>query len=173
MLDLKVGTRRNVFGSVLESIMGGTSSAANGTGLVGDALLEAVSEVVECAVQEAVLSGRALLPACKAIIMGVVRGSGAKKEAGLQLLAHAAKIVVHHTADLGGNLTTATKGLVLGAIASARYLDVDIARAASTTAQGALEGAGDGSSVSVARILAALKDPIAGRRLALPLPRTP
>jgi len=173
MLDLKVGLSRDVFGSTLESIAGGTSSAANGTGLVGDALLEAVSEVVKSVVREAVLSGRALLPTCKAIIMGVARGSGAKGEAGLQLLAHVAKIVVHHTADLGGNLTTATKGLILGAIASAKDLDVGFATAASTTAQGALEGAGDSSSVSVARILAALKDPAVGTRIALPLPLMP
>lgn len=170
MLDPKVGLSRDDFGNRLESIAGGTSSAANGTGLVGEALLEAVSEVVKSVVRETVLSGRALLPACKAIIMGVARGSGAKREAGLQLLAHAARVVVRQTADLGGNLTTATKGLVLGAIASAKDLDVGFATAASTTAQGALEGAGNASSVSVARILAALKDPIGGSRIALRLP---
>jgi len=172
-MHLNVGTRRNVFGSILESIAGGISSAANGTGLVGNPLLEAVSEVVKSAVREAVQSGRALLPSCKAIIMGVVRGSGAKREAGLQLLAHAARTVIHHTADTGGNLTTATKGLVLGAIASARDLDVSFATAASAAAQGALEGAGDRSSVTVAGILAALKDPIGEDRIALPVPYAP
>jgi len=59
--------------------------------------------------------------------MGLVRGSGATKAAALQILSHAARIIIRHTADRNGNLATG----------SARMMGVEIAQAASTGAQGA------------------------------------
>src|SRR5205823_5826457 len=106
----------------------------------------------------------------KAIMMGVVRGTGLTSEAALQILSHAAKIVIRQTADRNGNLAVAIKGIVLGAIASARPMGVETAKAASTAAQGALEGAAEAGSVTVERVLGALKEPIGGNKVVLPAP---
>ncbi len=57
--------------------------------------------------------------------------------------------------------------VVLGAIASAKAMGVDSAKAATTAAQGALEGAKEAGSVTLERVLAALKEPIGGSKVAL------
>ena len=159
---------RDVFATVLKTVTSGITSAAKGTEPAGAALLGAVTEVVKSAVQEAVKIGSDLVPGTKAIIMGVVRGTGEKSEAGLKVLSHAAKTVIRQTADVGGDLAAATKGLVLGAIASAKNMGVDSAKAASTAALGALQGAKEAGSVTVERVLAALKEPIGGSKVAIP-----
>ena len=161
---------RDVFSAILESVTQSIASSAKGTGLTGAPLLDAVSEVVACAAREAVEKGGDLVPGTKAIIMGVIRGTGAANEEALKILSHAAKTVIHHTADRNGNLAAAIKGIILGAIASARTIGVDTARAASTAAQGALEGASEAGSVTVERVLGALKEPIGGKKVVLPEP---
>ncbi len=142
----------------------------SGTGPADGPLLNAVSEVVAAAARSAVEAGGDLIPGAKAIIMGVVRGAGARNEAALKILSRAARIVIHHTADRNGNLAAAVKGVILGAIASARTMGVDASRAASTAAQGGLEGARAAGSVTVERVLRALKEPIGGSQVLLPEP---
>jgi hypothetical protein len=149
--DDPVGTLpgvRDVFATVLETVTAGITSAAKGVDLDG-------------------------IPLLQAILMGIVRATGRKEEAGLKILAHAAKTAVHHTADRGGNLAAATKGLVLGAIASAKTLGVDTAKSATAAAQGAIEGAAEAGSVTVERVLAALRDPIGGAKVEFVTPRMP
>jgi hypothetical protein len=154
----------------MESVAQGTASSAKGTGLTGAPLLAAVSGVVAGAAREAIEKGGDLIPGTKAIIMGVVRGAGPGNREALQILSHAARVIVHHTADRNGNLAAAIKGIILGAIASARTMGVDTAKAASIAAQGALEGAAEAGSVTVERVLGALKEPIGGSRVVLPEP---
>jgi hypothetical protein len=161
---------RDPFATILEHLTGRTASLARGGGLTNAALLEAISAAVVSAVGEAVATGTDLIPASKAIVMGVLRGTEAKGEAALQILAMIARTIVHHTADRGGNLAAAAKGLVLGAIAGAKAMGVDVAKAAAAAAQGAYEGAVGAGSVTVERVLGALKEPIGGIRVALPTP---
>jgi hypothetical protein len=161
---------RDVFATILETVTAGIASSAKGTGLTGAPLLEAVTEVATSAVRGAVSMGSDLVPASKAILMGIVRGTEARDETAIKILSHTSRIVIHQTADRGGDLAAATKGLVLGAIASARSTGMDIAKAASMAAQGAYEGAAEAGSVTVERVLAALKEPIGGSKVALPEP---
>ena len=154
---------RDVFATVLETVTSAITGAAKGPEGAG-----AVTEVVKSAARGAVGMGSDLVPGSKAIVMGVVRGTGEKGDAALKLVSHTAKTVIHHTADMGGDLAAATKGLVLGAIASAKHMGVDSAQAASMAAQDALEGAKETSSVTGERVLGALKEPIGGIKVALP-----
>lgn len=165
-----VSGSRDVFTTILEVVTQNTASSAKVTGLTGTLLLDAVSQVVLVSAREAVDRGGDLIPASKAIIMGVIRGSGATDEAALKILSHAARIIIHHTADRNGNLAAAIKGIVLGAIASARTMGVDTAKAASTAADGGLQGAREAGSVTVERVLGALKEPIGGNKVVLPKP---
>jgi hypothetical protein len=126
--------------------------------------------VVAAAARSAVEAGGDLVPATKAIIMGVLRGAGVRNDAALKILSQAARIVIHHTADGNGNLAAAIKGVILGAIASARTMGVETGRAASTAAQGGLEGAREAGPVIVERVLGALKEPIGGNQVVLPEP---
>jgi len=154
--------KRDPFATTLESVTRSIAGCAKGK--------EAISEVVGAAAREAVDSGGDLAPAAKAILMGVVRGTGETGEAALQLLSQAARIVIRQTADRSGNLAAAIKGIVLGAIASAKAIGVETAKAASTAAQGAVEGAGEAGSVTVERVRGALKEPIGGNKVVLPAP---
>lgn len=167
---LPVSAKPDRFAAVLETVTQTIASSAKGTGLVGAPLLEAITQVVATAAREAVETGGDLLPGTKAIIMGVVRGTGATKDAALKMVAHAARIIILHMADRNGNLAAAIKGIVLGAIASARTMEVETGRAASTAAQGALEGASEAGPVTVERVLGALKEPIGGNKVVLPEP---
>lgn len=158
----------NLGATILESVTQRIAGSVKGAGLTGTALRNALSEVVGDAARDAVERGGDLGPAAKAIMMGVVRGTGETSEAALQLLSHAARIVIRHTADRNGNLAAAIKGIVLGGIASAKAMGVETAQAASAAAQGGLEGASEAGSVTVERVLGALKEPIGGIKVVLP-----
>jgi hypothetical protein len=163
---------RDIFTTILESVTPRIASSARGTGLTGAPLRDAISEVVAAAARDAIERGGDLVPATKAIILGVVRGTGATDDSALAILSHVARIIIHHTADRNGNLAAAIKGIILGAIAGARTMGVEIAKAASTAAQGALEGASEAGSLTIERVLGALKEPIAGNKVVLPKPLT-
>ena len=145
------------------------SSQAAGLAKVS-APAEALSDLVSSTLRGAIDIGSELDSTAKGIVMGVLRGMDAKGEEALRMLAAAATAVVHHTADRGGNLAAATKGLVLGAIASAKAIEVDVDKAASAAARGALDGATQAGSVTVERVMTALKEPIGGRKIVLPEP---
>ena len=153
--DVKGGAVNDVFATILTTVTQGFAGSGRGAGLPVAPLLEAVSDVVAVAARDALERGGDLAPAAKAIIMGVVRGSGATNEAALGILAHAATVIIQQVARRNGNLAAAIKGIVLGAIASARTMGVEPVRAASTAAQGALAGASEAGSVTVERVLAA------------------
>ncbi len=161
---------RDPFATILEHLTGRTESLARGGGLTNAALLEAIAAAVVNAVGEAVATGTDLIPASKAIVLGVLRGTEARGEAALQILSMTARTIVRHTADRGGNLGAVAKGLVLGAIAGSKAMGVDVARAGAAAAQGAYEGAVGAGPVTVERVLGALKEPIGGIRLSLPEP---
>ena len=156
-------------GDVFDTILGSvTQSIARSAGLTGAPLLDAVTGVVAGAAREAVERDGNMVPATKAIIMGVVRGTGATGDAALKIVAHAARIFIYHAAGRNGNLAAAIKGIVLGGIASARTMGVETAKAASTAAQGALQGASEAGSVTIERVRGALKEPIGGNKVVLP-----
>lgn len=159
---------RDVYATVLETVSRDMASACQG--LTGAPPLNAVTEIVTSAVRGAVAMGSDLVPAAKAIMVGVVRGTGATEDGALKILSHVAKTVIHHAADRGADLAAVTKGLVLGAIASSKSIGVESAVATSTAARGAYEGAVEAGSVTVERVLAALKEPIGGAKVALPYP---
>ena len=65
-------------------------------------------------------------------------------------------------------MAATAKGLVLGAIASAKDLGVDLAKTASTAAQGALEGATEAGSAATDKVRKALMESIGGIKIVLP-----
>ena len=160
----------DAFARIVRMISNGITRAAVGTGKAGVSLVEATTDVLESAVRGAMGVGGNLLVGTKAIIVGVVRGTGEKEETGLRILSYTARIVIHHTAQLGGDLAAAAKGLVLGGIACARDLGVDRAKAASAAAEGAVEGAEGEGSVATERVCNALKERIGDIHVALPEP---
>jgi hypothetical protein len=158
---------RDTFATVLEMVQAETARSVKGTDASAGSP-EAVAGIVKAAVRRAVGTGGDLVPAAKAIVIGIVRGAEQRGDAGLLRVTQAARIVIRQTADLGGDLAAATMGVVLGAIASSRDMEVDTAKGASSAARGALDGATDSGSVTVERVLAALRDPIGGIEVAVP-----
>lgn len=162
------GGHEDVFATALESVTRKVAQSTRGMVLASGPFLEAITEEAAAAARGAVETGGDLIPAGKAIIMGVVRGSGATREAALTILFHASKVILRHTADRNGNVAAAIKGIILGAIASGRMMGVETLVAASTAAQGALAGASEAGDVTAQRVVGVLKEPIEGIRVVLP-----
>jgi hypothetical protein len=141
-----------------------------GVGEVRVLLMEAVGDVVNSALRRAIKTDTDLNPGARAILIGVLRGTGEKGGASLKILIHAARIAIRQTAALGGDLAAATQGLILGAVAGAKSIGVASETAAAAAARGALEGAAESGFVTVDRVLGALKEPIGGSQVALPEP---
>jgi hypothetical protein len=160
----------DVFGNILEAVSGRLARPSGGPADAGAVSLGAVTEVVQSAVRGAAEKGNNLVMGAKAIVVGVLRGTGEKEEAALGTLSHTARTVVHQAAALGTDLAACTKGLVLGAIACARDVGVDRGRAASVAAQGALDGARDADSAAVDKVRDALREAIGGVTVGLPAP---
>ncbi len=156
----------DVFGSLLETVSAGIAEARR----AGPDFLDAVSEVLLDAMRSAAKARSDLTQAAKAIVVGVLRGLGEREDAALLTLSRTARAVLREAAGLEADLAACTKGLILGAIASAKDLGVDRAKAASAAAEGAMEGARGAGATAVDRVLEALKEPIGGVKVALAVP---
>ena len=117
--------------------------------------------------------GSDLIQAGKGIVVGVLHGSGDRGEASLRTILHTARTVIHHTALTGCDVTSATTGLVEGAIQCAEDTGVNVTRAASAAAHGALEGAEEVSFAAAEQVRAALAGPFPGVRIQLLPPYQP
>jgi len=158
----------DVFATTVKSVSDGIALATKETGKDGPLALEAVTGVVQSSVRGGLGVGGNQTLGAKAIVVGVLRGTGGKAETGLKTLSHTSRAVIRITAQLGGDLSASVKGLILGAIASARDLGVDRAQTATSAAQGALEGADEAGSVAIEEVRKALKDDIGGVKVVLP-----
>ena len=158
----------DVFATTVKSVSDGIALATKETGKDGPLAIEAVTGVVQSSVRGGLGVGGNQTLGAKAIVVGVLRGTGGKAENGLKTLSHTSRAVIRITAQLGGDLSASVKGLILGAIASARDLGVDRAQTASSAAQGALEGADEAGSVATEEVRKALKEDIGGVKVVLP-----
>jgi hypothetical protein len=155
----------DVFARFLESATLGIARASGPSGAVS---LEAVTLALQDGVRGAVETQSDLVLACKAMVLAALRGTAEQGEAALRTLGSVSTTILRKTSDLGGDRVAATKGIILGAIAGAKGIGVEVPGAAATAAKGALDGAGEAGSVDSERILAVLKEPIGGLRVALP-----
>jgi hypothetical protein len=143
-----------IFGTVMKQVSDGIAVAAKR----GDVpLLDAVGNVVRNAMRGALGTGGNPGLAAKAIMMGVVRGTGHKEAEALRNLAHAARIVVHQTAEMNGDLGAVATALVQGATADSARMGVGSARAADAVREAVFEEADRIGSVAAERVRGALK----------------
>ena len=152
----------DLFSKIVESVSAGIASTANGLGKAGVSAVETITAVVQKALREAAEGGTDLAWGDKAIMVGSLRATGEKQDVALKTHSCTARSVIRQTAGIGGDLAASVKGLVLGAIASAKDMGVDRGNAASAAAQGALEGAEEAGSVAIETVRGALKQTIGG-----------
>lgn len=143
----------DVFSSTLATVIEGMSAAKEDAD-PSAAILTLIQDVLRTAVR----GHGDLVTTAKALAVGVLRGLGKSEEAALQVLARTAEAVLREGLVLRADPGACTKGLVLGAIASAKDHAVDRTAAATATARGALEGAGTEGD----QVRDALKEPIGG-----------
>ena len=130
----------DAFGTIMKTVADGVVRAARGTGKAGISVPEAVTCVVRHAMQGS-LDGSDLVTRAKAIVMGVIRGTGEKEDVALKTLSHAAHSIIHQTAGMTGDIAAAATGVVLGAIASAAHMGVAPLRAAAAARGAVIEEA--------------------------------
>jgi hypothetical protein len=133
----------------------------------GSSAIGAVTHVVLEAIRGALEMGSDLTQAGKGIVVGVLHGSGDRSEGSLRTIVHTARTVIHHTAMTGCDVTSATTGLVEGAIQCAEDTGVNVTRAASAAAEGALEGAEEVSYAATEQVRVALRGHFPGVRILL------
>lgn len=133
----------DIFGTTLQTVYEGVSSAAKGGDKTGVSVHEAVSSVVRPVVRDslATASGNHVVEGTKAIVVGVLRGTGEKDQAALKTLSHTVRTVIRETAQLNGDVAGAASGLILGAIEITNLTGVDPVMAVSTVSRAAIEEA--------------------------------
>ena len=154
----------DVFGSLLETVTAGIDEARQ----AGPDFLDGVSEVILDALRSAAKAKSDLTQASKAIVVGVLRGLGEREDAALLTLSRTSRAVLREAAGLEADLAACVKGVILGAIASAKDIGADRIKAATASAQGALEGAQGAGASAVDQVRDALKEPIGGVTVELP-----
>ncbi len=125
-----------------------------------------ITEDVRHAVSEA-LGARDLAIGTKAIVMAILRGTGETGTAAMTTLSQTARAVVRHTSEMHGDVGESTKGLVLGAIASAKTTGVERPQAATAAGRAAIAEAELIGAAAVARVRGALKQEIGGILVAI------
>jgi len=88
----------------------------------------------------------------------------------LDAVSATAAAVVKSTAEVGGDLGSAAKGAIEGAIAGAKALGLSAEEAASAAATGALKAAGEIGSAAAAQVRSAVTGTIAGVKVVLKEP---
>ena len=134
----------------------------------GELTPDEVTIVVEEALAAILADGADPVIGAKAILLGVLQAAAAQGETALRIIAHVARAAVHHAGKTEEDLGPVGKGVVLGAISGAKEIGVDLEKAASTAARGALEGAESASLAAMETLRAALKKGIGGIVVNLP-----
>ena len=161
----------DVFGTTLQTVYEGVASAARGGHKSGISVLEAVSSVVRPVVRESLASasGASAVEGSKAIVLGVLRGTGEKDQAALKTLSHTVRTVIRETAQLNGDVAGVASGLVLGAIESTKLTGVEPSRAVSEVTRAAIEEADQIGASAAEKVRDTLKKKeIGGVRIPIP-----
>ena len=166
--DPSVPDAGDLFARTVKTVREAILHAANDAGDEGGRLLDAVVGVAHASLHAALKTGGNLVLGAKAILVGVLKGTGERETAAAKTISSTSCAVIRSAAKLGGDLSACMIGLVLGAIASARDIGVDRAQAASAAAQGALEGAEEAGSAAADAIRRSLRENIGGTHVELP-----
>jgi uncharacterized Zn finger protein len=158
------------FGTTLKSVYEGISSARSGD-KTGVSVLEAVTSVVRPVVRDSHAPGASVVEGSKAIVLGVLKGTGEKDKAALKTLSHTVRTVIRETAHLNGDVAGAASGLVLGAIESTHLTGVDASSAVSAVSRAAMEEADQIGASAAEKVRETLKKKeIGGVRIPTPGP---
>ncbi len=159
-----------VYAAIVDVVSAGIVIAAHGTGSAGTSVPHAVAEVLRSAARNAVAADTDLAVAAKAMMVGAVLGTREKEPATLATLTDAARIIILETSAAGGDVSQATRGVILGARASAKAVKVESGRAATAAARGAVEGGELSGPIAAEKVREALNNLIGGIRVVLPDP---
>src|SRR5262249_55670340 len=103
-------------------------------------------------------------------MVGALRGTNQVGKATIETVSVNAGALVRGTAEVGGDVASAAKGAVQGAIVAARDLGVSSEDAASAAATGALRAAGEIGGKAASQVRNALTGTISGVKVVLKEP---
>lgn len=147
---------------VSETVSDAVTNVIRDTGKMGVSLIEALSEVMERAIQETQDAGGDLEETANGIVLGILR---AGKEAGagtVDVLGTIAGMVIQHVAHAKGDLASAAKGLVSGSVEGARELGLNLEAASLKAATGAVRTAYEINSGAGDKVFNAVTGTISG-----------
>ncbi len=151
-----------VFTESSEAVARAVTAAIHEAGEARESAAERVAEIIRAAVHGIGSREEDAAGAIKGISVGVLRGTKESGIAASRTIGRTAGMVVRETLRRGGDLAEATRGLVRGAIHSAKDLGMDTAEAASDVADAAFDAAEEISAAAAAIVRAAVVDSIDG-----------
>jgi hypothetical protein len=137
------------------------------SGRAGAALLSAISALAFGVAHAAVSTGGEMGCVAQGFLLGVMLASETKEQRLLAVIMHAAGTFIKHVAEAGGDVITATRGLVEGAISWAVELKLDPGEAAYAAGQGAVDAAEEVDHRLGQKARRALEQPVAGIKVLL------
>lgn len=154
-----------IFTETSEAVSRAISEAIFDAEHAGGALADPICEIVRSAVNALGESREDTAAAIKGITVGVFRGIREFGPAARSTLAQVSRFVIQETIEQGGDLDQAFRGLVRGAVHSARDLEMSASSAAAAAAESALATAEDYSSDAGDQIRSAAAAGVDGIRI--------
>jgi hypothetical protein len=155
-----------VFTETSEAVSRAVFDALHQAGRAGASAADSVADVVRSAIK-GIDDEADAENTIKGISVGVIRGTREKGREALLTLSYTGRTVIRETVREGGNLVHAAKGVVKGAIHSAKEVGLDAAEAAAVAADAALAGAESISRAAADSVRAAIDDTIDGIRVTI------
>jgi hypothetical protein len=138
-----------------------------GSGRAGAALLSEISALAFAAAHAAVSTGGAMGCVAQGFLLGAMLAGETKEQRLLALIGHAAGTFIKHVVEAGGDVSSAARGLVEGAVSWAGELRLDPGEAAYAAGIGAVEAADDVDPYLGRKVRRALEEPVAGIKVLL------
>jgi hypothetical protein len=154
-----------VFTETSEAVSRAVFDTLHRAGGAGASAADSIADVISSAIQA--IDDSDIENTVKGISVGVVRGTREKGRDALRTLGHTSTTVMREFGRRGGNLVHVSKGLVKGAIHSAKELGLDAAEAATIAADAAFEEAERLGHDAADSVRAAVADSVDGIRVLL------
>lgn len=155
-----------VFTESSEAVARAVTAAVHEAGKSGEAVSERIADIVKGAIQ-GIDSAEEDAAAIKGICVGVLRGTRESGAAASRTIQRTSGTVIRETLRRGGDLAHAIRGLVRGAIHSAKDLGLDAGEAASDAANAALDAAEEAGTDAADKVRSAAQEAIDGVRVML------
>ncbi|HBU70233.1 MAG TPA: hypothetical protein DEE98_07630 [Elusimicrobia bacterium] len=141
IIERKIKSAENIVSAVAENVSIMVRDMITDSGKTGEALIESMQNIIGATISAVIKTGKNLEDGVKALVIGTLKGMNLKGEEAFTVTATLAGAIIEITAEARTDLATAARGVIRGAIHSAKESGIDAEKVASAAAMGALKAA--------------------------------